>query len=92
MFCKTQFAGACAHIVVCRLLRELKDRFIPRLYVSDEGEYWQTEDIEKLEEHIGSLGEMIKAFGETMKEIASKKGMTVETGYDQSGKTKLSQN
>ena len=92
LFCKTQFAGAYAHIVVCRLLRELKDRFIPRLYVSDEGEYWQTEDIEKLEEHIGSLGEMIKAFGETMKEIASKKGMTVETGYDQSGKTKLSQN
>lgn len=92
LFCKTQFAGAYAHIVVCRLLRELKDKFIPRLYVSDEGEYWQTGDIEKLKKNIGSLGEMIKALGETMKGIASQKGMTVETGYDHTGKTKLSGN
>ena len=92
LFCKTQFAGAHAHIVVCRLLQELRDNFMPCLEVSDEGEYWETGDIEKLTENIGHLGDMIKALGEALKGMAGEKGMRGMTGYDIAGQRKLSRN
>ncbi len=58
-FVKTQFAGADVHIAVIELLRLLKPKF-SRLKVEDEGEYWETGNRSKLEQHISTVNRMIK--------------------------------
>ncbi len=47
---KTQFAPADVHERVCRLLYEIRERFIADLDVTDEGEYFRSGDPERLEE------------------------------------------
>lgn len=42
-YCKTQFAGIDIHIKIISLLKEIKPNFID-LSVTDEGEFWDTED------------------------------------------------
>lgn len=41
---KTQFAGVAIHIIIVKLLRYLKKKYVPNLEVEDEGEYWEKED------------------------------------------------
>ncbi len=41
---KTQFARVRIHIIIIKLLRYLKKKYIPNLEVKDEGEYWEKED------------------------------------------------
>jgi hypothetical protein len=52
---KTQFAPPDVHISIIKLLKYLKKRYIPNLRVIDEGEYWESEDKEKLIEKIAFL-------------------------------------
>ena len=52
---KTQFAPPDVHISIIKLLKYLKKRYIPNLKVNDEGEYWESEDKEKLIEKIAFL-------------------------------------
>jgi len=47
---KTQFAPADVHTRVCRLLYEIRERFIPDLDVADEGGYFRSGDPGRLEE------------------------------------------
>jgi len=47
-FVKTQFGTVDAHIAIIKLLRLLKQGYIPNLEVRDEGEYWETADREHL--------------------------------------------
>ena len=58
-FVKTQFAGADVHIAIVELLRRLKPQFT-RLEVEDEGEYWETSERTKLEQHINTVNRMLK--------------------------------
>ena len=58
-YCKTQFAGAEAHILVIELLRLLKPQF-RNLTVEDEGEYWETGDRAALENHIRRCAEAMR--------------------------------
>ncbi len=44
IFVKTQFAPADIHITIIKLLKYIKERYIPNLQVIDEGEYWESED------------------------------------------------
>ena len=41
---KTQFAGIETHIAVIKLLKHLKARYFSEFDMSDEGEYWETDD------------------------------------------------
>jgi hypothetical protein len=50
-FTKTQFAGAQIHLRVLELLRALEP-FFTELAIEDEGEYWETKDLQLLESHI----------------------------------------
>ncbi len=47
---KTQFSSPDIHIVIIKVLRYIKQKFVPNLQVTDEGEYWDTEDKERLQE------------------------------------------
>ena len=57
-FVKTQFAGADIHIAVLDLFRRLKPHFA-RLEIEDEGEYWASNDRNRLEQHIGTVNRML---------------------------------
>jgi hypothetical protein len=58
-FVKTQFAGTNVHIQVVELLQQLKP-FLASLEVEDEGEYWETADKQRLEEHIEKVNSLIR--------------------------------
>ena len=55
VFVKTQFAPPDVHINIINLLKYIKKRYIPGLNVSDEGEYWESEDKENLIKKITFL-------------------------------------
>ncbi|MEO0508545.1 MAG: hypothetical protein AAF065_01655 [Verrucomicrobiota bacterium] len=56
---KIQFASIETHIWIVGLLRYLKKHYISDLEVHDEGEYWETEDLEKLRKKKQLLPEKI---------------------------------
>ncbi len=58
-YVKTQFAGADVHVKVVELFRKLKP-LLADFEVSDEGEYWETNDRAKLEMRIASDGKAIE--------------------------------
>jgi len=58
---KTQFADIETHVWIIGLLRYLKKRYLGNLEVKDEGEYWDTENLEKLREKKQFLQGMIEA-------------------------------
>lgn len=55
LFTKTQFAPIDNHIAICELLHLIQDKYFPSLEVSDEGEYFETGDRERLAQRIGKL-------------------------------------
>jgi len=65
---KTQFAEIERHVWIIGLLRYLKKRYLGNLKVSDEGEYWDTEDLEKLREKKQFLKGMIDRIAEGLGE------------------------
>ncbi|PXA03456.1 hypothetical protein DDZ13_12240 [Coraliomargarita sinensis] len=65
---KTQFAEIETHVWIIGLLRYLKKRYLSNLKVSDEGEYWETEDLEKLREKKQFLQGMIEQIGGALSE------------------------
>lgn len=50
-FTKTQFAGATTHLHILELLKSIEPYF-RKLTIEDEGEYWETSDIQILLDHI----------------------------------------
>lgn len=56
---KTQFAEIETHVWIIGLLRYLKKRYLHDLEVKDEGDYWETEDLERLREKKRFLQGMI---------------------------------
>lgn len=64
-FCKTQYAGIATHLEVLHFLREIEPYFID-FQVVDEGEFWNTGDLNVLEERfafneaiLGKLGDLL---------------------------------
>lgn len=60
LFTKTQFAGVEVHIGVCELLRLCLQHGV-ELDVTDEGDYWETGDRQRLAERLGFLDAAIGA-------------------------------
>jgi len=52
---KTQFAPVNTHIAIVKLLRHIKKNYIYDLEVKDEGEYWDTDNVEILTSHINNI-------------------------------------
>lgn len=57
-FCKTQFAGAEAHVEVVMLLQEVAPLF-ETFEVIDEGEYWETNNQDVLQSHLDQTAGML---------------------------------
>lgn len=69
VFVKTQFGSVDAHIAIIKLLQYLKRSFIPDLEVIDEGEYWETEDKERLMGKRGFLSGKMAQFEQALSNI-----------------------
>lgn len=63
---KTQFCPPEIHIVIVKLLRYIKARYIPDLNVQDEGEYWETNDRSRLEKNLEQLGHVIDSLSKKL--------------------------
>lgn len=68
LFIKTQFSGAETHIAVVKLLKYLRKHYISNLEVFDEGEYWETGDIDRLSEKLSFLQSKIDVLKDVFRE------------------------
>ncbi len=57
---KTQFAETETHVWIIGLLRYLQQRYLSDLKVEDEGDYWETENLETLQQKKQFLQSMIE--------------------------------
>jgi hypothetical protein len=58
-YCKTQFATIDTHIVLVDFLESIEKCF-EKLIVTDEGEYWETKNVELLQEHFDNVFELME--------------------------------
>jgi hypothetical protein len=58
-YCKTQFADIEIHIKIINLLQSIKP-FFSELIVMDEGEYWETESKDVLQNHIDTCNRVME--------------------------------
>lgn len=65
---KTHFAPPEVHVTLVKLLKYLQTRYIPDLEVYDEGEYWESSDLELLNRKRAFLSAKIDAFARTLDE------------------------
>jgi hypothetical protein len=61
-YIKTQFAPIEVHVKLIRLLKEIAPQFV-QLTVVDEGEYWDTQDVDALATHLEAC---FRAIGEQL--------------------------
>ena len=72
---KTQFSSPDIHVVLIKLLKYIKSKYISNLEVTDEGEYLETSDMERLKYLFDFLDNKINMFRDILdgnKEIFSK--------------------
>ena len=91
---KTQFAGVNTHIAIIKLLRYIKKKYIPDLYVFDEGEYWQSGNRQILEERINRINQAMDTLEdalskETVKDSSSMTGEDIGSLIEQILKDKF---
>lgn len=63
---KTQFAGPDVHIALVKLLRYLEKKYLDAVEVTDEGDYWETEDRARLEQNFDTLTHFIQLVGNAL--------------------------
>ncbi|MCK6692591.1 MAG: hypothetical protein L6Q97_10870 [Thermoanaerobaculia bacterium] len=66
MHVKTQFAGPDVHIALVKLLKYLEKKYLDAVEVTDEGDYWETEDRARLEKNFDTLTHFIKVVGDAL--------------------------
>jgi len=69
---KTQFASTNIHIAIVKLLRFVKTKYISNLEVHDDGGYWETGDVAKLEDLFQKIGAAIESFPDMLNLIPKK--------------------
>jgi len=74
-FCKTQFAGTQAHVIVAEIIRKVA-MFASFAYIVDEGEYYETLNTDKVDEYIAQIDAMINTLANAFKRM----GFNVKTG------------
>ncbi len=66
---KTQFAPIHIHISIVKILQFIQSRYIPNLKVIDEGRYWETGDLEGLDEQREKLNSAMNLLEDGLKRI-----------------------
>ena len=77
-FVKTQFGTLEGHVALVEMFTALKAEFFPDLEVCDEGDYWETRDVNELARKLAFLQAAIEKFGEGLRQY----GLTSEAAED----------
>jgi hypothetical protein len=75
---KTQAAGPDSHALICRLLKYLQDRYFDQLEVLDEANYWESQNVEELQQAFIQTASAIEIFKEVLDKQAGDTPKTVE--------------
>lgn len=67
-FVKTQFGSLQGHVAVVHLLDALRQRFFSNLEVSDEGEYYQSRDVDQLAQKRQFLPSAVESMADGLRE------------------------
>ena len=68
---KTQFAGQDAHIALLKFLRYIETKYLVDFKLTDEGNYWETNDENVLKKQFQKYGFMLDGVCEALKDIPS---------------------
>lgn len=69
-FVKTQFGSPQGHIAIVHLLSALKQRFISNLEVLDEGDYYETRDIQQLTDKMDAVQSAIETLADGLRRFS----------------------
>ncbi|HET6557149.1 MAG TPA: hypothetical protein VFG54_07530 [Prolixibacteraceae bacterium] len=76
---KTQYAGIEIHRNIIQLFRYLKEKYLTDFTMSDEGEYWETNDEAVLKENFKRYTDLIDGFALALESQNPEKGEDLET-------------
>ncbi|MGE5395293.1 MAG: hypothetical protein ACM3P1_11145 [Candidatus Saccharibacteria bacterium] len=76
---KTQYAGIDIHRNVIQLFRYLNEKYLADFTLTDEGEYWETNDETVLKENFKRYTDLIDGFSLILECNVSEKGENVES-------------
>ncbi|MEQ9376929.1 MAG: hypothetical protein RIG68_17195 [Imperialibacter sp.] len=79
---KTQFAGIHTHQVIIHLLKYLKEKYLEDFVLSDEGQYWETNDKSVLEANFSRYTLLIDIVEDGLKNLPIKPGESMEDYFE----------
>lgn len=75
---KTQYAGAAAHEMIIGLIRYVSKKYLSDFKLTDETLFWETGDVQLLEENFKRSDSLISEFGTTLSETFRNKDESVD--------------
>lgn len=64
---KTQYAGSTNHKIIIHLLKYLSQKYFQDFQLTDEGEYWETEDERLLEKNFKTYNDLVEGVAHSVK-------------------------
>jgi len=78
---KTQYAGRDVHLFIIRLFRYLNEKYFADFKLSDEGEYWETNDEYLLKKNFDRYTELIDGFASAIQNQPIRMDEDMETYF-----------
>lgn len=78
LFTKTQYAGAETHKQIVHVLKYISRKYFSAFEVFDEGNYWDTEDPDILQQSFNRYNEILSHVSNVLENLPQKKGETVD--------------
>ena len=78
---KTQYAGVDLHLFIIQLFRYLNQKYFADFTMSDEGEYWETNDVIVLKKNFKRYTELIDGFASAIQNQPIKTDEDIETYF-----------
>jgi len=75
---KTQFAGIEIHALLIKIFRHISQKYLLDFYMSDEGYYWETDDLEKLQGQFNRYNTLLDNFCLGLETIPKKESENLE--------------
>lgn len=79
---KTQFSDVATHQFIIHLFHYLSRKYFDNFRLTDEGEYWETNDVELLKTNFKRNAELIDGFSLAVECTPMEKGETIENYFD----------
>lgn len=78
---KTQFANVATHQFIIQLFRYLNTKYFVNFTLTDDGGYWETNDIDILKANFKRNAGLISGFSSALESIPMEKGETIENYF-----------